>query len=254
MEDNKIELMDIPFLNKSKESFLNECLVPDLLAEQKRFVVTANPEFMMETKKNSEFKQALISADYVIADGIGIIYASKLLGTPIETRVPGFEVMQELLSIAQEKQLSCYFLGASERTIEKTVDNILLDYPQLHIAGYHHGYIDSNDEEVVNDVKNAEPDLVFVAMGFPKQEQWISTYLPLFKKGIFMGVGGSFDIFAGNTKRAPAIWQKLNIEWLYRLIKEPTRWRRMMQLPLFIIEILKKQKTKPDRRIPNGKK
>ncbi|SEN31244.1 N-acetylglucosaminyldiphosphoundecaprenol N-acetyl-beta-D-mannosaminyltransferase [Terribacillus saccharophilus] len=243
MEDKKVKLMDVPFLNTTKESFLNDRLVPDLLAKRKRFVVTANPEFMMETKVNAQFKQSLLDADYVIADGIGIIYASKMLGTPIQSRVPGFEVMQDLLGIAQTKQLSCYFLGASESTIEKTIKNVKSDYPELHIAGFHHGYIDILDEEVVKSVKNSNPDLIFVAMGFPKQEQWISTYLPLFDKGIFMGVGGSFDIIAGNAKRAPKVWQKLNLEWFYRLLKEPARWKRMIQLPLFIFEILKNKRS-----------
>jgi N-acetylglucosaminyldiphosphoundecaprenol N-acetyl-beta-D-mannosaminyltransferase len=128
-----------------------------------------------------------------------------------------------------------YFLGANPDVIEKAADHAKEAYPGLKIAGYHHGYFEEEEESVLAEIRETKPDIIFVGLGVPKQEEWIHENRESIPKGLFIGVGGSFDVLAGEVKRAPAAWQKLNIEWLYRLIQRPSRWKRMTVLPIFLI-------------------
>ena len=193
----------------------------------------------MYANKDAGYKDIIQGADYLIADGYGIILASKLLGKPLPERIAGFEIMTALLEEGDRQGWSVYFLGAKEEVVSKAVTTVTERYENLTIAGYHNGYFDWNDTYVQEEIKAKEPDLIFVALGFPKQEQWISSNINHFNKGVFIGLGGSFDVLAGAVKRAPLIWQKLNLEWLYRLIKQPSRWRRMLALPHFILKVMK---------------
>src|SRR5699024_10638344 len=126
------------------------------------------------------------------------------------------------------------FLGAKEHVVTKTVENIQKTYPHIIIAGYHHGYFSDEDEQISEIVKEIKPDLVFIALGSPRQERWITKHKDSFSKGIFMGVGGSFDVIAGEVKRAPDKWINMNLEWLYRLLKQPLRWRRILKAIKFM--------------------
>ncbi|MCP3028082.1 WecB/TagA/CpsF family glycosyltransferase [Halobacillus sp. A5] len=235
-----VEIKGIPFLNTTHSELLQKYLVPSLLNENV-FLVTANPEIVMEADRDPEYAEILRQADYVIADGIGVVIGSKLMRQPLPERIPGFEVMQDLLAQADREQLRCYFLGAKDTVLKKAINEIQKMYPRLIVSGYHHGYFELNDPEVVNTVKKAKPDIVFVGLGFPNQEKWIHEFRNEFTHGLFMGVGGSIDGLAGDVKRAPVLWRKLNLEWFYRLIQQPTRWKRMLQLPRFIWHILLKK-------------
>lgn len=238
MTTDRVEIMDIPFINTNKQNFLEQFVYTDINNENKKFIVTANPEIVMMAKENQSYKDAVLKADYIVPDGAGIVIASKMLKQPIEERIPGFDLMVDLIAHAEEERLSCYFLGAGEKVIEEFIRKIKVKHPKLNIAGYHHGYFDLDDQSIVNDIKRAEPDLVFVALGLPRQEQWIAKNHQKFKKGIFMGVGGSFDVIAGKVKRAPDVWIKFNLEWLYRLLKQPFRWRRILKVFEFMFRIL----------------
>ncbi|MFL6556091.1 MAG: WecB/TagA/CpsF family glycosyltransferase, partial [Bacillus sp. (in: firmicutes)] len=130
-----------------------------------------------------------------------------------------------------------YLLGGREETNQKAVANIQSNYPQIQIVGRHHGFFDWEKNTVTAEIKAANPDIVFVALGFPRQEQWIAKNLDQFSSGLFMGVGGSIDVLAGEVQRAPRIWQQMNLEWFYRLISQPSRWRRMLAIPRFLIQI-----------------
>ena len=233
----KVEILNFFFNSLQKNELLN-ILYKKINNEEKTFLVTANPEIIMYAKKDSDYKQIIQGADYLIADGYGVILASKILGKPLPERIPGFEIMSELLEEANRQGWSVYFLGAKEDVVTKAIKTVKERYNNITIAGYHNGYFDWNDPHIVEEVKDKEPDLTFVALGFPKQEQWISSNLKHFNKGIFIGLGGSFDVLAGTVKRAPVIWQKMNLEWLYRLIKQPSRWRRMLVLPHFILKVI----------------
>lgn len=233
-----VEIMDIPFVNTDMDTLV-QTLDKRLEKSQKTFLVTANPEIMMYAQKNPAYFQTLKKADFIIPDGIGIVIGSKMLGHPIKERLAGFDLMMGLLNLASDKGYSMYFLGAEPSVIETAVQRVKEHFPSLSVAGYHHGYFDPNDESIVEDIITANPDIILAGLGFPKQEQWIERHYPRFEKGLFIGVGGSFDVLAGKTKRAPLLWQKLNIEWLYRLLHHPSRWRRMTVLPLFIIQVAK---------------
>jgi N-acetylglucosaminyldiphosphoundecaprenol N-acetyl-beta-D-mannosaminyltransferase len=239
MKNEKVEILNVNFENISKVELLNK-LITKVSTNQKTFLVTANPEIVMYAKKDAEYHQIVRKADYVIADGYGVVLGSKILGTPVPERIPGFDLMCDLLESGAKKGWSVYFLGAKNEVIEKTVSNVKRDYPGLTIAGFQDGYF-KDSTEIREQIKIAKPDLIFVALGFPKQEKWIEENYSHFEKGLFIGVGGSFDVLAGTVKRAPIIWQKMNLEWFYRLIQEPSRWRRMLVLPLFIIEVILKK-------------
>lgn len=209
---------------------------------KKTFVVTANPELVMYANRDRDYLHVLRKADFVTPDGIGVVIASKILRKPLKERVAGYDLMNELLRRAERENRSVYLLGAKGTTLEKAYRNIKKQYPDLKIVGRHHGYFDIEDETVADEIARLQPDFVFAALGFPKQEFWISRYIGKFEKGLFMGVGGSFDVWAGEVKRAPDVWIKLHLEWLYRLIKQPSRWKRMLVLPQFLVKVLAERK------------
>ncbi|WP_409302913.1 WecB/TagA/CpsF family glycosyltransferase [Peribacillus sp. SCS-155] len=238
----KVKVLNIPFINTTRKDLIQNIIKPALENRQKRFIVTANPEIVEYANNHPEYKDILDQADVIAPDGIGIIIASKMIKQPLQERVAGFDIMHDMFEIANEKGLKVYMLGAEKSVIEKAAENVKRQYPSLRLVGYHHGFIDINEREIAERIAQLKPDIILTALGFPRQEQWIHKYISIFPKGLFMGVGGSFDILAGKLNRAPVIWQKLNLEWLYRLIKQPSRWRRMLVLPLFILHVAKGRK------------
>ncbi|MFS0864975.1 WecB/TagA/CpsF family glycosyltransferase [Fredinandcohnia sp. 179-A 10B2 NHS] len=237
---NKVDILGVEFINTTLLQLVNT-LTTRLKNEEKTFIVTANPEIVMQSIQDEEYKKALDSANMVIADGIGVVIASKILQNPLPERVAGYDLMLKLLEVANNESYKVYLLGAEETVLAKTISNIEKQYENVQIVGSHHGFFDSNNIEISNQIKDLQPDLVFVALGVPRQEKWIYQNLKQMNKGIFIGVGGSFDVIAGNVKRAPEIWQKLNLEWFYRLVKQPSRWKRMLALPQFIIKVILKK-------------
>ncbi|MFD1451556.1 WecB/TagA/CpsF family glycosyltransferase [Oceanobacillus sojae] len=239
-----VTVMDIDFVNKTQYQFLVEDIFPALQRKEKKFIVTANPEIVMKAQEDSSFKKVIQEADYTVPDGIGIILAAKMLKTPLQERIAGFDLTLDLLNYADEYELSCYFLGAKEDVNEKAVKRVESDYPNIHIAGRHNGYFDFDDRKLAEEIAATSPDIVLVAAGFPKQEKWIAAYKDLFNHGLFMGVGGTFDVLAGEVKRAPKMWVKLNLEWFYRLLKQPrTRLKRTLKLFGFMWDIIKNKKS-----------
>ncbi|MFP7479773.1 WecB/TagA/CpsF family glycosyltransferase [Terribacillus saccharophilus] len=241
MSNNElVDIMGIPFNKLTQLELLEEHVYPRIKNHQRTFVVTANPEIVMQTRIDEIYKKSVKSANYIIPDGAGVVIASKLLGNPIEERVTGFDVMFKLLDFANDNKLSCYFLGAKPESNKRAVEKIKVNYPNLKIAGNQHGYF-NDDKQIALEIASVEPDIIFVALGFPKQENWIATHMELFEKGLFMGVGGAFDILAGDVKRAPKIWISLNLEWLYRLVKQPFRWKRILKAFEFMFRIILKK-------------
>lgn len=210
-----------------------------ILKECKTFIVTANPEIVMYANEDKEYMKIIQEADYVVPDGSGILLASKRLKQPLQERITGYDLMMELLKEANDENWSIYFLGGKEEVNIKAVNRIQEQFPKVNIIGRHHGYFSLDDEKVPNEIRSLKPDLVFVALGFPRQEQWIYRHYNTFEKGVFIGVGGSVDVLAGTVKRAPQFWQKIQLEWLYRLLQQPSRWRRMLALPKFLLKVLK---------------
>lgn len=238
---NIVKVENVDFHNYSFTEYM-DLFMERIRKNEKTFVVTANPEIVIHANKDQKYFEALKKADFITPDGIGIVIASKILKQPLKERVSGFDLMGKLLEKAEENQLKVYLLGAKETTLEKAYQNILKKHPNIHIVGKHHGYFDIEDESIADEIARLNPDLIFVALGFPKQEYWIERYIDRFEKGLFMGVGGSFDIWAGEAKRAPEIWIKLNIEWMYRLLNQPSRLKRMLALPMFLLKVLANRK------------
>ncbi|MFS1514979.1 WecB/TagA/CpsF family glycosyltransferase [Bacillus sp. SCS-151] len=234
------EVMGYEFVNNRMENFLKE-VHNRMQVSQKTFIVTANPEIITYAKSNPSYDLTLKKATYIIPDGAGIVIASKILGKPLKEKLTGIDFMEKLLNIANDHRYKIYLLGAKPDVIGLTAKNIQQRYPHVDIVGFHHGYFDDNDETIISHIKETEPDIVLVGLGFPKQENWIAKSMHNFNKGVFIGLGGSFNVWAGVVKRAPKIWRDTNLEWLYRLIKEPSRLKRMIAIPKFMVRVLKKK-------------
>ena len=197
------------------------------------YTVTPNPEFLLAARKNPEFRQALLGADLVLPDGIGVVYSAKILGRPLKGRVPGIEFAQRLLAWMAHHGKRLFLLGAKPGVAELAAANLKSTYPGLIICGTHDGYF-KEDGPVVEEIRAASADVVFVCLGAPKQEFWMVQNGPATGAHLMIGLGGSLDVFAGVVDRAPKAFQKLGLEWLHRLMKEPKRIGRMAKLPLVL--------------------
>ncbi len=201
------------------------------------YVVTPNPELVDRARREEPFRQALNGADLVLPDGIGVVYAAKLLGRPLKGRCPGIDFAGKLMERMAKTGLRLYLLGAKPGVAETAAARLEAKYPGLIICGTHDGYF-KEDAPVVEAVRAAEADVVFVCLGAPKQEYWMVKNGPATGARLMAGLGGSLDVFAGVVERAPESWQRLGLEWLYRLTKEPKRIGRMARLPLFLLSAL----------------
>lgn len=224
---------------KSAQSFY-EILSDNLKNNKKTFVVTANPETFMISEKNEDVRKMLLDKETVmVPDGIGVLKAGKKIGYNIEERITGIDIANELLKFGNEQKKSIYLFGSKQEVIDSMKKVIKEQYPNLKLVGTSNGYVTDKDK-VFDEIVKLEPDIVLVALGIPLQEMLIYKHLNKFKKGIFVGVGGSFDVMSGMKKRAPKIFIKLNLEWLYRIIKEPKRLKRFYSSNVkFILEIRK---------------
>lgn len=224
---------------KSAQSFY-EILSDNLKNNKKTFVVTANPETFMISEKNEDVRKMLLDKETVmVPDGIGVLKAGKKIGYNIEERITGIDIANELLKFGNEQKKSIYLFGSKQEVIDSMKKVIKEQYPNLKLVGTSNGYVTDKDK-VFDEIVKLEPDIVLVALGIPLQEMLIYKHLNRFKKGIFVGVGGSFDVMSGMKKRAPKIFIKLNLEWLYRIMKEPKRLKRFYNSNVkFILEIRK---------------
>lgn len=224
---------------KSAQSFY-EILSDNLKNNKKTFVVTANPETFMISEKNEDVRKMLLDKETVIVpDGIGVLKAGKKIGYNIEERITGIDIANELLKFGNEQKKSIYLFGSKQEVIDSMKIVIKEQYPNLKLVGTSNGYVTDKDK-VFDEIVKLEPDIVLVALGIPLQEMLIYKHLNRFKKGIFVGIGGSFDVMSGMKKRAPKIFIKLNLEWLYRIMKEPKRFKRFYNSNVkFILEIRK---------------
>lgn len=223
------------------ESFMKE-IETKVRENKKAFIITANPETLMIGTENPEFDTILKSDKTIITpDGIGVVKAANMLGIPIQERVTGVEIVQRLFEILNEQKKSLYLLGAKKEVIEQLVKKIAKDYPNVKIAGYKDGYVKDKDA-VFEEIVKLKPDAVLVALGIPAQELLINRHYDKFDKGIFIGVGGSFDVLSGTKQRAPKIFIKLNLEWLYRILKEPQRIERFYKSNVKFIKKVKEMR------------
>ena len=204
-----------------------------LMDEKKAaYVVTPNPEIVMLCREDEQLASAVKNASLVLADGIGIIYGAKILGTPMKQKLPGIDFATELFGIMECEGKTLFLLGAKPGIAEQAAEKLLERFPALKIVGTNDGYF-KDDAPVIEKINAASPDLLLVCLGAPKQELWMQQNASALNVGLMAGLGGSLDVFAGVVERAPEKWQKLGLEWLYRLKKEPSRAKRMSNLPKF---------------------
>lgn len=203
-----------------------------------KLIVAPNTEFVMRAQKDKEFFDILSSARLATPDSVGVEIAAKLQKNPIKKRIPGQEYFRKILAIGERENWSFYFLGGKGDTVQRAIENIKKIYPNINIVGAHEGFFEEKSEsDVINEINTLQPNVLFVAMGSPAQEKWIYHHKDELKVDIAAGQGGTFDYEAGNIKRAPKCFQKIGIEWLWRLILQPKRIVRMIVLPIYLLKI-----------------
>ena len=230
----KTDILGIQFDNLTREE-AKEAGAALLRSPEFHYAVTPNPEFILAADKDLEFQKILNQADLVLPDGIGVVYSAKILGTPLKGRVAGFDFACDMLDVLNEMGGRLYLLGAKPGVAEEAGRRILESHPNIALCGTHDGYFKDSDP-VAREVAQAQPDLLFVCLGAPKQEKWISRFGLVTGAKLAIGLGGALDVFAGNVERAPEQWQKAGMEWAYRLKKEPKRIGRMAKLPLVLVK------------------
>lgn len=208
-----------------------------MVQERQAMIVAINPEKVVKAQTDEALKELLNEAEMPIADGIGVVLASRWRGGKVRERVTGVETMLHLCRHAAARGYPVFLLGAKPGVAEKAARILQSRYPGLQVAGTQHGYFD-DDREVVEQINRSGARILFVAMGSPRQEYWIRKHRDDLAPRILQGVGGSLDVICGHIPRAPEWMQRMGLEWLYRLIKEPSRWRRQLALPKFLWLVL----------------
>lgn len=211
-----------------------------LINNKKLFIVTANPETFTYAENDGDIKKIFDSNDVsIVPDGIGIVKAARIIGINVKERITGVDIAVKLLEYCNELNKSLYLFGAKQEVID-LMKKVLKDkYPNIKLVGSSNGYVEDRDK-VMKTIASKKPDVVMVALGIPAQEKLIYKHLDKFEKGIFIGVGGSFDVISGYKKRAPKLFIKTNTEWLYRIICEPNRLKRFWNSNIkFLLKIRK---------------
>ena len=207
------------------------------IQERKGIVVTINPEMIQCAHKNSSFSNIIKSANLVIPDGIGVEIGLKILGHKVR-RIAGIEFARHLIDEFSMTSQPIAFIGAKQEVLEKAIENLKNENKNLNVCYAHNGYF-SDENKILDELKSSNAKFVLVALGSPKQEFFINKAQTMLPNAVFIGIGGSFDVWSGLVKRAPVLYRKLGLEWLYRTIKEPRRFKRIFPtLPLFVIHVI----------------
>lgn len=204
-------------------------------------IFAVNPEKNFSVPKDPHLYEIFKNADLLIPDGIGIVLAAKLLHGATLSRVPGVEFMADICNLAVEEKRSVFIYGSKEAVNQDAVQRLKSKHPGLNVAGRSNGYVSEAEmPDLISRINDSGADILFLALGSPRQEKWFATHASeLTHVRVCQGIGGSLDTIAGTVKRAPVFWQRLSLEWLYRLLKEPNRIKRQKVLPLFALLILK---------------
>lgn len=208
-------------------------------SDKLKTIYTPNTEMIMKAQEDLSFKAILNEGDLVVPDGIGVVLASKIHHLGLTERVPGIELMSMILEYCNRTGKSIFLFGGKPGVADIAAQKIFSTYPNLRVVGTRDGYFSSNDTfGILDEINEMKPDVLFVALGAPKQEKWIHDNKKILNTRVAMGVGGSLDVWAGTAKRAPLFFQKFGLEWFYRLMTQPTRFMRMMSLPKFMLKVL----------------
>lgn len=203
-------------------------------------IYTPNAEIMMAAHRDPQLKKILCEADMLVADGAGVVLASRILGVNLPEKVPGFDLVKNSFSPQSGKKTRYFLFGSKPGTAEAAGENIVKSYPEVEIAGCRNGYFTGEDvADIIRQINSSDADVLLVALGAPKQEKWISENKDKLNVKICIGVGGTLDVFAGTAALAPEFFRKNGLEWLYRLYREPWRFKRMLDLPRFVLLALR---------------
>lgn len=253
----KVQLFDIQFDNFDFDDLLD--FMDQAIANQKpSYVLTCNVDHLMKLESDSLFKTIYEEADVIVADGVPLVWASRILHKPLKKKVSGSDMLQELGRALEERQYRLFFLGAADGVAEAARLELLKKFPHLQVVGcYSPSYgFETNDienEQIVSMLKEVRPDIVLVGVGAPKQEKWIYKHYQDYRVPVSIGVGATFDFLSGTVKRAPVLFQRTGFEWLWRLCQEPSRlWRRYLVEDMRFIKRLVLEMKKEKRRERNA--
>ena len=243
---DKLSIMGVRIDNLSMNEVLK--IAEEKIEKNEQYIIyTPNTEFIMMCQKDKEFLNLMNESDINIPDGIGLIYAGKIKKHPLKEKVGGYDLSVNLLKMANDKGLKLYVVGGKPGVAEAAMENVREKYPGIKIVGTQHGYFKGthlgkkgHEEEiaVIEDINKHQPHILFVGFGAKKQELWIEYNKDLINANVIIGNGGTLDGLAGIVKRAPDIFIKLGLEWLYRLMKEPKRIKRQIVLPVFMLKVI----------------
>jgi N-acetylglucosaminyldiphosphoundecaprenol N-acetyl-beta-D-mannosaminyltransferase len=244
---NKISIMNVG-LNNTTKLDASEMIKNHLEkgGDEIFTIFTPNTEIVMFCNNDSELKRIINKGSLVLPDGIGLIYASRIRRLPLKERVTGFDTSVEILNIAVEKEYKVFLLGGAPGVAEKATENIRKEFGDI-VCGHQHGYFKGQhvghadheeEKEIIKRINDLKPDIIFVGLGSPKQEKWIEYHRNNLDVKLIIGNGGTIDVLSGTVKRAPQFFQKLGLEWLYRLLSDPKRIKRQILLPVFMLKIL----------------
>lgn len=244
--ENYVSILGINFSKLTLKETVN--LIDTQISEYRNKIfhlITVNPEIAVQIQEDAELKKISLEADLITPDGVGIVFASRLKGTPVPERVTGYDLFLETLKVGNQKGWSFYLLGSDEEVNRKASEYISKNYPKVKISGRHNGYFSKEeDKKIVEDIYTSAPDILIVALGSPFADKWIYSHKNELRTKVVFGVGGSLDVITGKVKRTPEIWKKLNLEWLHRRITQPSRKERQKKLKVFaykaVIEALRK--------------
>ncbi|MGI2327696.1 WecB/TagA/CpsF family glycosyltransferase [Planococcus sp. YIM B11945] len=239
----KEQILGVNVSEQSEEELLR-LINDDIVHGRKSRIVAINPEKVMMASQDEQLKALLNESTYQIPDGIGISIASRICRGMVRGRVTGIGMMDGLLRLANQQRYRIFMYGAKQETLHLAAAAIQKKYPNLEISGLLDGYVQDR-QQIIHSINAAQPHILFVALGSPKQELFIRENMGKLKVNIFQGVGGSFDVYSGQVKRAPEVFQKTGTEWLYRLLSQPSRIKRQMALPQFIFKVMREKKVKP---------
>ena len=231
-------ILDVPVVPYTMDEAVTK-LTQDTLRQKRNFVVTANAEIIMMAQNDKEYKTLLAeTADLILPDGAGTVWAGNYLGYTIPERVAGYDLYLRLLEEAAKNNIPVYFFGGKPGIAEEAAEEGKRRWPGLKMAGCRNGYFSAEEEpEIIEGINRSGAVMLFAALGAPKQEKWLAKYRDQLKPCLLMGIGGSFDVLAGKVQRAPKWMQDAKLEWFFRLVKQPSRFRRMLALPKFVFAV-----------------
>lgn len=236
-----VDVLGIPVDNVRMEEAV-QAVLRFLDADRAQSIYTPNAEIMMAAQRDKALKAVLCEADLLVADGAGVVLASKLLGTPLHEKVSGIDLIRRLFRLPDSNEIRFFFFGGKPGVAEEAKVNLEASCPGIRIVGCRDGYFSPVEETaILQEINASGANVLLVALGAPKQELWIHANKPCLTVKVCIGVGGSLDVLAGRASLAPEFFRKHGLEWLYRLYKEPWRYKRMLDLPRFMLCVLRKR-------------